>query len=75
MKVIDYTNSSSKPIGGNLQNQNMNNLPVNKTMANPKGPLQAMSINNYQPELNKKNNPTPTGLLNRPISQSKGPVK
>jgi hypothetical protein len=75
LKVIDYTNPSSKPIGGNFQNQNLNNLPVNKTMVNPKGPSQGISINNYQPELNKKNNPTPTGLLNRPNSQSKGPVK
>ncbi len=75
MKVIDYTNPSSKPLGGNLQIQNMNNLPVNKTMGNNKGPLQGISINNYQPELNKKNIPTPTGLLNRSNPQSKGPVK
>jgi hypothetical protein len=91
MKVIDYstapnTNLKQGMNAGNYSNTFINKTPTNtlttQNINNSSLKLQAYSINNYQPELNKKNNfnsgvASNNIILNRTSGQQikQGPIK
>jgi hypothetical protein len=78
--AYQQTSSSSNTM---KNSNNISTSNLNKQVKNYLNIIEGSNLNNYQPELNKKNNfntpimPSNTRLLNRPLSQlsKQGPIK